>query len=200
MKILYSTTSPYSAKVRMAAHHLGIALEGVPTATDADPADLLAANPLGKIPVLVRDGKPAVFDSRAIMHFLDREAKGRIYPRRAERRTQVETLEALCDGITDSLLAIVYERRMRPAEKLHQPIIDRNWAKVTRGLDMLESHPPKGLKRLNGGHFALAALLGYLALRFPGEWETGRNRLVRWLKRFETVFTDYNDFKPQAKA
>jgi glutathione S-transferase len=200
MKILYSTTSPYSAKVRMAARHLGIALEAVPTVTDDVPAELIAANPLGKIPVLLREGKPAVFDSRAIMQFFNRETKGKLYPRGRERRTQAETLEALCDGITDSLLAIVYERRMRPAEKLHQPVIDRNWAKVTRGLAVLNSQPPKGLLRPHGGHFALAALLGYLSLRFAGEWEADCGNLTRWLKRFEKVFADYQAMKPQAKA
>ena len=55
MKILYSPASPYSAKVRMAARHLGIAVEEVKTDTNAAPAELLDNNPLGKIPVLIRD-------------------------------------------------------------------------------------------------------------------------------------------------
>ena len=101
MKLLCSSTSPYSAKVCMAARHLGLDIEAVATRTDDAPEELVANNPLGKIPVLLRDGEPPVFDSRAIMHHLDRLAKGGLYPGRGEKRTEAEVFEALCDGITD---------------------------------------------------------------------------------------------------
>lgn len=198
MKLLYSSTSPYSAKVRMAARHLDIACACEPTNTEAAPAELTASNPLGKIPVLIRDDKPPVYDSVAIMQFLNRETKGKLYPRNSDKRTEAEVLEALCDGITDCLLAIVYEKRLRPAEKVHQPWIDRNWEKAVRGLDYLNAHPPKVNKNLHGGHFALAALLGYLALRFSGEWEKGRGKLKNWPQKFEKFFPEYQAFKPQA--
>jgi glutathione S-transferase len=198
MKLLYSSTSPYSAKVRMAASYLDIALVGEPTKTDDAPAELLDNNPLGKIPVLIRDDKAPVFDSVAIMHFLDRQSKGKLYPRNPEKRTNADIIESLCDGITDCLLAIVYERRMRPAEKIHQQWVDRQWEKVGRGLDHLNAELPKTTKKLHGGHFALGALLGYLALRFPGEWEKGRGKLKNWPQKFEKFFPDYQKFKPQA--
>jgi glutathione S-transferase len=125
MKLLFASTSPYSTKVLMAARHLGIEIEAVPTKTDGAPADLIAGNPLGKVPVLLRGDEPPIHDSVAIMHFLDRESEHKLYPRNPERCTQAETLEALCDGITDCLLSIVYERRFRPPENVYQPWIDR---------------------------------------------------------------------------
>ena len=198
MKLLYSSTSPYSAKVRMAALHLNLEIADEPTKTDDAPAELLDNNPLGKIPVLIREGKSPVFDSVAIMHFLDRQSKGKLYPRNAEKRTDADIVESLCDGITDCLLAIVYERRMRPAEKVHQDWIDRQWEKVSRGLDHLNANLPKTTKNLHGGHFALGALLGYLTLRFPGEWEKGRGKLKKWPQKFEKFFPDYEKLKPQA--
>lgn len=201
MKLLYASTSPYSAKVRMAAKHAGLDVEVVPTKTDEAPADLLASNPLGKIPVLIRGGdEPAIYDSVAIMHFINREAENRLYPRNPERRTAAETFEALCDGITDCLLAIVYEKRFHPPEKLHQPWIDKQWEKVVRGLDYLEANPPGGFNRLNGGHFSMAAMLGYLELRFAGEWEKDRPKLKEWQGHFEEAFPDYQKLKPQAPA
>jgi len=198
MKLLYSSTSPYSAKVRMSAHHLNLEIVSEPTNTEGTPAELLANNPLGKIPVLLRDGQVPVFDSVAIMQFLNRETKGKLYPRKPEKRTEAEILEALCDGITDCLLAIVYEKRFHPPEKIHQPWIDRQWEKVGRALDHLDANPPKVNRNLHGGHFALAALLGYLTLRFPGEWETGRRRLKNWPQKFEKFFPDYQALKPQS--
>jgi glutathione S-transferase len=197
MKLLYSSTSPYSAKARMAAVHLGLDVEAVPTKTDDAPAELVANNPLGKIPVLIREGEPPVFDSRAIMQYFDRQTKGGLYPRKGEKRTEAEVLEALCDGITDCLLSIVYEKRARPAEMQHQPWIDRQWEKVTRGLDHLNANLPKTTKKLHGGHFSLAALIGYLDLRFSGQWEKGRSKLKAWPKKFEKFFPELKNMKPQ---
>ena len=79
----------------MAAHYAGIAAESVLTDTGSNPPELIGNNPLGKIPTLIPDGGKAIYDSRTIMHFLDRETKGKLYPRNAEKGTDVESLEAL---------------------------------------------------------------------------------------------------------
>jgi glutathione S-transferase len=200
MKILYSSASPYSAKVRMAAHHLALDIESQTVVTDDAPGLLLDSNPLGKIPVLLREGQAPVFDSKMIMQYLNRVAKGRLYPRNPDKRTEAEVLEALCDGIADCLLAIMYERRFRPEAIHHQPWIDKQWGKVMRGLDALEADLPRTTKSLHGGHFALAALVGYLELRFAGQWEKGRPKLKAWPRKFERFFPSYQTLKPQANA
>ncbi|RWX75847.1 glutathione S-transferase [Neorhizobium lilium] len=198
MKLLYSPASPYSAKVRMAARHLGIEIAEVKTDTNAEPPELLDSNPLGKIPVLIRKSEPAIYDSVAIMHYLDRLSGGKLYPKSQDKRTQAEVLEALCDGITDCLLAIVYERRTRPEDKIHQPWIDKQWDKVVRGLDYLEKNLPKTGKKLHGGHFALAATIGYLDLRFNGQWAEGRPELASWPDVFGKRFSHYATMKSAA--
>lgn len=179
----------------MAARYLGLDVQEIKTETGPQPAELIDNNPLGKIPTLICDDGRSVYDSVAIMSYLDRLSGGRLYPKRHEKRTNAEVLEALCDGTTDSLLAIVYERRFRPEEKVHQPWIDHQWAKVSRGLDHLERNMPKTGKKLNGGHFALAALLGYLDLRFAGQWEEDRPFLAAWRGTFAKRFGDYNEMK-----
>lgn len=195
MKIFYSSSSPYSTKVRMAAHYAGLDAEHVATDTNADPAELIGANPLGKIPTLLTDAGLAVYDSRAIMHFIDRETGRKLYPRSPTKRTEADVLEATADGVCDCLLAIVYERRFRPEEKVHQAWIDRQWSKVERSLDHLEKTLPRLGKKPHGGHFALAAMLRYIELRFAGKWQKGRPKLKRYLSRFEAVFPDYAKFK-----
>lgn len=198
MKILYSPASPYSAKVRMAAHIAGVKAEGVLTDTNAAPPELVDNNPLGKIPTLLTEQGQSIYDSRAIMQFLDRSGSKKLYPRNAVKRTEVEVLEALCDGICDCLLVIMYERRFRPEEKVHQEWIDMQWAKVTRGLDYLEANLPRTTKSLNGGQLALAALLGYLSLRFSGQWERGRPKLKRWNAKFASNFPEVDAMRPTA--
>lgn len=198
MKLLFAPASPYSSKVRMAARHLGIELEDVRVNTAENPPELLDANPLGKIPTLITDNGTAIFDSRAIMHYLHRHSDKQLYPKKDEKRTEAEVLEALADGICDSLLAIVYEKRFRPPELVSQDVIDRHWAKINRSLDHLDKHLPKIGKKLHGGHFALAATLGYLMLRFPGEWENGRAALTEWPAKFAKHFEPYPALRPKA--
>lgn len=197
MKILYSPASPYSAKARMAARFTGLAVGWEIVKTDDRPALLIDNSPLGKIPVLLTDEGSAVFDSRAIMHYLDRKSSGKLYPADPSLRTTAEVTEALADGITDCMIAHVYERRFRPEEKFHQPWLDRQWSKVELGLKHLQKNPPSFEAGLNGGHFAVAAMCGYLALRFAGQFETIWPEHAAFLQSFEALFPAYPELKPQ---
>jgi glutathione S-transferase len=197
MKLLCSLSSPYSAKVKMAARYLKLEITEINVDTNAGPALLVDNNPLGKIPTLLTDDNTSIYDSRAITQYLGRLKGKRLYPSGNKKRTKAEVLEALCDGTCDCLLSIVYERRFRTEEAFFQPWIDRQWAKVTRTLAYLDAEPPKIGKKLHGGHFALAAMLGYLNLRFAGKWEEDHADLVAWLATFEKQFPDYATLKPQ---
>lgn len=184
-KLLYAPASPYSAKVRMAAALGGIALDTEVVDTGANPPVLVDANPLGKIPTLITEDGITVYDSRVITQYLNRLSGNRIFPRNPAKRLEAERLEALADGICDSLLTIIYERRWRPEEKVHEPWIDRQWEKANRGLDVLNANPPKLPKTITVGQIAVRAMIGYLDLRFPGKWEKGRGKLRRWAARFD---------------
>lgn len=195
-KLFYSPPSPYSAKVRMSAVHAGIDLDAIVVDTAAEPAELISANPLGKIPTLVTDDGEAIFDSRVIVRYLDSLSKGSLLPRNAARRLEAERLEAIADGIADCALAHVYERRSRPAEIVHQPWLDKQWRKVERALDMLDAAPPKLGRRITVGHIALRAVLAYLQLRFAGQWDRKRGRLKRWAARFDKAHPELTRFVP----
>ncbi len=102
----------------------------------------------------------------------------------------------MADGIADCALAHVYERRSRPEDMVHQPWLDKQWAKVVRGLDYLNANPPKLGKKLTAGHIALRATLAYLDLRFAGKWEKGRSKLRRWAARFDEKFPELKGLQP----
>ena len=195
-KVLVSSASPYSCKVLMAAAYARIPLQAVPVETSDPPAELLNANPLGKIPVLIADDGETIFDSRAITQYLNRLSGNKLYPRNPAKRTDAERLEALADGIADCALAHVYERRSRPEEIVHQPWLDKQWEKVSRALDALNAEPPRLGRKITGGHIALRAVLGYLDLRFAGKWEKGRGKLKRWAARFDEKFPELKGLLP----
>jgi glutathione S-transferase len=195
-QILYSPASPFAAKARMIATLAGYVFEPVLVKTDEMPANLIAANPLGKIPALVTDDGKGVFDSKVITQYLNRVSGGKVLPKNAEKRLQAEMLESLADGIADCAVACIYEKRQRPEEKYHQPWVDKQWGKVTRGLDFLERSGHKIPARIHAGHVALSATLAYLDLRFP-DWSKGRPKLRSWLKKFKTKHPDLAKLLPQ---
>jgi glutathione S-transferase len=169
-RILMSSASPFANKVMAAAAHAKIPFEAVVVDTNADPALLVDANPLGKIPVLLTDEGEAVYDSRVITQYLNRVSGNALFPRNAGKRLEAERLEALADGIADCLLAHVYERRFRPEEKIHKDWLDRQWSKVERGLDHLNGNLPRLGKKAHVGHIALRCMLAYNTLRFGSGW------------------------------
>jgi len=182
-----SPASPFGRKVRIAAGLLGLADKIDVRETDLnDPADSIRTqNPVGKIPALILDDGTAYYDSRVILEYLDHLAGGgRIIPREPKARFEALRLQALCDGILDASLMLVYESRYRPAEMKVQSWVDRQADKAARGLTALEAAPPVLTPMPDVGQIALACVLGYRDLRFGGEWRTNHPRLLAWLDKF----------------
>ena len=100
MKLFISLMSPYARKVRMVVIEKGLAdqVEMVESAPYDKPEILLAANPLSKVPALVRDDGPSLFDSPVICEYLDSlSAQNPLLPAAGEERWAVLRLLALAD-------------------------------------------------------------------------------------------------------
>ncbi|MCZ4351992.1 glutathione S-transferase [Roseovarius aestuarii] len=189
MKLISAKPSPFGRKVLVLLHETGQAdsVEVVASAPSPITIDtsITAANPLGKIPALVRDSGPAIYDSRVICRYLDAQANAGLYPE--SRMWDVLTLEATADGIMDAAILMVYEGRTRPEEKQHQPWVDGQWSKVARSLSALET---LWLSHLSGpldmGQIAVACALSYLDFRHPDRnWRNGHDGLAAWHQTFE---------------
>src|SRR3954465_4965404 len=165
MMILRSSPpSPFGRKVKLALGILG--LENEVTIEKADPTDasdsIRRQNPLGKIPALIIEDGTVLYDSPVILDYLDHRAGGaRIIPRDPVARIAALTMQALCDGILDAGILLVYEGRWRPPEKHEQKWIDRQPGKVMRALAALEATPPVLGAVPDVGAITLACALGY---------------------------------------
>jgi len=182
-----SAASPFVRKVRIAIALLGLDSKVEVRETDLnDPADTIRAqNPLGKIPALVLDDGTTLYDSRVILEYLDHLAGGgRIIPRDPAARFETLRLQALCDGILDACVLIVYESRYRPEDKRVQAWLERQAGKVKRALDALEAAPPPLTPMPDAGQIALACVLGYRDLRFDEGWRKDYPRLLAWHDKF----------------
>ena len=187
MMILRSSPpSPFGRKIKIAVAMLGLAdqIEIVKTDT-MDPTDCIREqNPLGKIPALVLDDGPVLYDSRVILDYLDHRAGGGgLYPAVASERFRVLTQAALADGLVDAAILQVYEVRFREAPLRSPTWIAYQAEKVGRALAAFERNPPTGARTI--ADISLACALGYLDLRFDGTWRGAHPRLVHWLAAFE---------------
>lgn len=188
MRLLKAGPSPFVRKVLVTLHETGQANDVQTVDVAASPmgpeASLAAANPLGKIPCLVRDNAPALYDSRVICRFLDDRAKAGLYPE--NRLWDVLTLEATADGIMEAAVLMIYEVRYRPEAIQFGDWVEGQWGKVSRALDTLET---RWLSQLYGqldmSHIAIGCALGYLDLRHDGRnWRVGRDGLSEWYAEF----------------
>ncbi|MEJ2432293.1 MAG: glutathione S-transferase family protein [Pseudolabrys sp.] len=200
MILRFSPSSPFVRKVRLAAGLLGlddkITLRPVDLNDAAD--SIRTQNPLGKIPALVLDDGDVLYDSRVILESLDHLAGGgRILPREPDKRFAALRLQALCDGMLDAAVLLVYESRYRPPEMKVQSWVDRQHDKVKRALDALEAAPPALAGMPDVGQITLACALGYLDLRLAGAWRKGHPKLVAWLDAFAARVPAFEASKPE---
>jgi glutathione S-transferase len=195
MMILRSAApSPFGRKVRIA-----VALLGLEADVKVEPADVLDANdsvrrqnPLGKIPALLIEDGTAIYDSRVILEYLDQRAGGgHILPRDWDARLAALRLQALCDGILDAAILLIYEGRWRPAERHEAKWVAHQTDKVARAMTVLEAAPPAIDPTPHVGQITLACALGYLDFRFAGRWRGDHRRLVKWLDAFAAQVPAY---------
>ena len=186
MKLIGSYTSPYVRKVRIVLAEKKLdyqfALEDV-WGSEA----ILASNPLGKVPCLVREGGEAVFDSRVIVEYVDTLSPvGRLIPSSGRERVEVRTWEALADGLLDATILARLEQTWpgRADGERSGAWVDRQMTKVHATLKAMG----QGLGEkafCSGIHFSLSDIavgcaLGYLDYRFPHiDWRGEHPNLAR---------------------
>ena len=139
MKLVYSPPSPFVRKVTTLIHHAGlndrIELINVKTTALSVAEEARAANPLGKIPVMLLEDGKALFDSRVITKYLDELAGSNLYPQ--EKIYDILTLEALADGIMESAVSITYESKLRPENERSPSWMEAQWSKVLHAAQAL---------------------------------------------------------------
>ena len=188
MKLISAGPSPFVRKVRVLLLETGqesdVTLVDVTLTPTATSPEAVAANPTGKIPALVRDDGPTLYDSRVITRFFDDRAQAGFYP--PSRLWETLTLEATADAIMDAGVLMVYEHRVRPEEKVFEPWIDAQWGKIERAVAAINARWMSHLAGpLDMSHIAVGCALGYLDFRLGNrEWRTGNGDLDDWYAAF----------------
>lgn len=181
MKLIASTTSPFARKVRIVLAEKKISCEFIVDIPWNADTEVPKFNPLGKVPVLVRDGGDTLFDSRVIVEYLeDVKPWPLLVPADAEERIAVKKWEALADGVSDAAATIFLERKRQP-EQQSPDWITRQQKKIENGLATMNTSVRGNWcmgETFTLADIALGSCLGYLDLRFPE---------IKWRERFGTL-------------
>jgi glutathione S-transferase len=182
MKCYVTNNSPYARKVRVVAFEAELYDEVEwKTITREERGDINNFNPLGKVPVAVLGTGDIVCDSPVICAYLDSLSSSiDLIPKSEQKRWQTLTLEALGDGLGDTVIVISQEKQ-RPSEKYSQEIVERQTAKIKSTLSVLDSaaidfNDPPLL-----GEIAVACAMGYMEFRdIVPEWSETYVNLAKW--------------------
>lgn len=188
MHLIMSPPSPYARKCRVMLRETGLIERVEEVQVSSSPlksaAEILAANPTGKIPALVRADGPAIYDSRVITRYLDDQADAGLYPARS--LYELLTLEATADAIMDATVGMVYEVRLRPETRQSPEWLEAQWGKADRAIAAINSRWMSHLTGpLNAAQIAVGCALAYVDFRHADRnWQAGNEMLAKWQADF----------------
>jgi glutathione S-transferase len=187
MRLFYSVTSPYARKVLVTAMEKGFCgrLELVSCNPHEAGAEVLAYNPMSRVPTLVLEDGTSLYDSPVICEWLDAVGEGPgLIPTDGAGRWQVLRLQALADGMMDDAYDNVMEGR-RPTLQQRPEDLDRRSAALLRSAAALGRDLAAVPLAVTLGHIAAACALGYLDFRLPElGWRCGNPGLADWYAGF----------------
>jgi glutathione S-transferase len=128
--------SPYVRRVAVSLEQLQVPFENLPWSVGRDQEKLRTINPLGRVPVLLLPSGEALIESAIILDYLDEQAgpERRLLPAAGAPRRAVQDWLAQITGTHDKGSQIAYERIFKPAEKQHEPWLQRCREQTKGGL------------------------------------------------------------------
>ncbi len=161
--------SPFVRRVAIALNHHGIVFERRVLSVFADFDEMLEINPLGKVPVVELDGGERLFDSRAILDYVDGLVgpQARLVPSAEPHRREVLRVDAIALGLAEKL----YERGIefvRKARGSADPVwTERLKRQIQSATSWLEAQRP--LPFFCGDRLSLADISTAVAFTFLKE-------------------------------
>ena len=154
MKLIGMLDSPYVRRVAVSLQFLGIPFEHRSISVFRQFEEFRAINPVVKAPTLICDDGTVLMDSTLILDYAQTLASpGRsLMPRTVlERQTALRVI-GLALAACEKAVQIIYERNLRPAEKQHEPWVERVTGQLLEAYGALESElvrKPLSLQPIN---------------------------------------------------
>jgi len=190
MKLFLNKTSPYARMIRIILLEKNMIenLELCWCDPWSDDKDLLAENPVGKIPTLVLDTGLALSESLLIAFYLDsKDPSNHLLQNNLQEK--VLHLAGLGQGLMDSAFTTVITKKYLNDSASESVLSQRRERAIQRTLEYLEENIPlySALDAISMGDISVAVALNYLALRLP-ELNTANKyqKLELWRQKVST--------------
>jgi len=140
VKLIGMLDSPYVRRTAISLDLLGIAFEHDALSVFSTFDAFAAINPVVKAPTLVLDDGTVLMDSTLIIDYFERQTATPLLPSAAQPLAQALSVVGLALAACEKAVQIVYERNLRPAEKLHQPWVARVTGQLLAACSALDRH------------------------------------------------------------
>lgn len=191
MLLHWSPRSPFVRKVMISAYELGLVdqIERRRSVVSMSVLnhDLLAYNPLGKIPTLVLGDGTVIADSLVICEYFDAlVGGGRLIPAQGMARLEELTLHALANGWLESLVLWQNELQ-KPATARTTAWLEVFSVKTISALEYFELKiAVVGIRNFGVALITLGCCLSYLDFRLAFiDWRSLHPQLTAWYENFK---------------
>jgi glutathione S-transferase len=144
MQLIGMLDSPYVRRVAIALIVAGTPFKHRPISLFRHIDQFSKLNPLLKAPTLVADEGTALMDSSVILDYLAAldPRIAALTPSHVPARLRASRATGLALTVMEKAVQRHYERMLRPAEKRHEPWIERVMSQLTGGLNALNAELP----------------------------------------------------------
>jgi glutathione S-transferase len=141
MQLIGMLDSPYVRRVAISLQLLGLGFEHRSISVFSTFEQFREINPVVKAPSLICDDGEVLMDSTLIIEYAEALAAGRrsLMPGAPHERQHTLREIGLALAACEKSIQIVYERNLRPAEKLHEPWIRRVTGQLLAAFQILET-------------------------------------------------------------
>jgi glutathione S-transferase len=167
MLLIGRDLSPFTRRTAIVMKTLGVAFDTKIMAADPASQELVAINPLGRVPALIIDDNLTLVDSKIIVDYVLETAdpEHHLIAARGPDRHAVLALAGIADGTAEKVVAAIYETKRRPEDKRHQPWLERLTLQASNGLAHLNS-AAEGRQFLHGDRYSLADIYAAVSYEF----------------------------------
>ena len=139
MKLIGMLDSPYVRRVAISLQLLGLHFEHQSLSVFRTFPQFQKINPVVKAPTLICDDGEVLMDSTLILEYAEALARPRsLMPAKPQELQHALRVIGLALAACEKAIQIIYERNLRPPEKLHEPWVARVTGQLLASFGALE--------------------------------------------------------------
>lgn len=172
MKLIGMLDSPYVRRVAISLDLLGVSFEHEPLSVFSTFEAFSRINPAVKAPTLVLDDGTVLMDSTLIIDYFESLSApaNKLLPQQPQALADALRILGLALAVCEKSVQLVYERKLRPAEKLHLPWVERVTQQLRAACVELDRHwsarPARG-ERPDQAALTTAVAWSFMQLMVP---------------------------------